>query len=470
MDCKTANTKENSNESKMILGFDASNICGGGGVTHLDELLRAAEPQEFGFDQVIVWGGESTLHVITDRPWLHKAHEPLLDRSLPIRLYWQCFMLDRLARSAGCTVLFVPGGSYGGSFRPFVTMSQNMLPFELYEASRFGFSWPRLRYHLLYRSQSSTFLRAQGMIFLSNYARKVIKGALHGRVADEAVIPHGVDTRFLCQPRKQKDISDYSLQNPFRILYVSTVNLYKHQWNVAEAVSKLQRSGLPIEVNFVGPAYPRALRRLKAVMSNIDSEGEYIHYTGSVPFDQLHSTYHQADAFVFASSCENLPNILLEAMAAGLPISCSNRGPMPEILGNAGVYFDPEKPNEIAGSLSELITDSDLRGKLAHSAYARAMNYSWSRCANETLGFLAQVAQERGGVCKNSDNHVMAEKILPIITNPELRASMSEKCLDKIDSHWNIWLQCERMSQAVRNAKNSMRNIGRFMTKSSDYK
>jgi len=380
----------------IVLGIDASNIRAGGGVTHLVELLRAAEPQEFGFDRVIVWGGESTLDVIEDRPWLDKGHEPLLDHALPIRVYWQRFKLARLARLARCTLLFVPGGSYGGSFRPFVTMCQNMLPFELSEASRFGFSWPGLRYRLLNRSQSSTFLRAQGLIFLSDYARDVVKGAPNGELARDVVIPHGVDARFLCQPREQKDISDYSAGNPFRILYVSIVNLYKHQWNVAEAVSELRGSGFPVEIDFVGPAYPRALRRLKVAMSSIDPAGEYIHYTSSVPFDRLHSRYQQADAFVFASSCENLPNILLEAMASGLPIACSNRGPMPETLGNAGVYFDPEMPNEIAGSLRELITDSALRTRLAHAAYARAMNYSWSRCANETFSFLAQVAQESG--------------------------------------------------------------------------
>ncbi|TKJ32824.1 MAG: glycosyl transferase [Planctomycetes bacterium B3_Pla] len=374
----------------MRLGIDASNIRSGGGVTHLDELLRAAEPQEFGFDQVIVWGCKSTLHVIEDRPWLCKAHEPLLDRALPARLYWQRFILDRLAHSAGCTVLFVPGGSYGGAFKPFVTMSQNMLPFESCEAGRFGFSWPRLRYHLLRLLQSSTFLRAQGVIFLSDYARKVVKGALNGEVARDVVIPHGVDTRFLCQPRKQKDISDYSPQNPFRILYVSIVNLYKHQWNVAEAVSRLRRTDLPVEVDFVGPSSPRALRRLKAVMTNADSPGEYIHYTGAVPFDQLHSTYHQADAFVFASSCENLPNILLEAMAAGLPIACSNQGPMPEILGDAGVYFNPEQPDEIAQALYSLVNDTSLRERCAWSAHEKAQQYSWSRCANETFDFLAQ--------------------------------------------------------------------------------
>ena len=375
----------------MILGIDASNIRSGGGLTHLYELLCAAEPRAFDFEQVIVWGGASTLQVIQDRTWLRKVHEPFLDRALHTRYYWQRFMLNRLARSARCSILFVPGGSYGGAFRPFITMSQNMLPFEFSEARRFGVSWPRLRYHLLHRLQSITFSRAQGVIFLTDYARSTVKRALDGQIPTDMVIPHGVDCRFLCQPRKQRDISEYSSRHPFRILYVSIVNLYKHQRNVAEAVSKLRRSGFPVEVDFVGPAYPPALRRLKTAMSIFDPEGEYSNYIGSVPFDKLHTAYKQADAFVFASSCENMPNILLEAMAAGLPIACSNRGPMPEILGDGGVYFNPEQPHEIADAIQTLLERPTLRQDCISSAFKTAQRYSWQRCATETFSFLAKV-------------------------------------------------------------------------------
>ena len=66
-----------------------------------------------------------------------------------------------------------------------------------------------------------------------------------------------------------------------------------------------------------------------------------------IPYHELHSEYKDADLGVFASSCENLPIILIEKMASGLPIACSNKGPMPEVLGSAGVYFDPENSYEI---------------------------------------------------------------------------------------------------------------------------
>ena len=87
-----------------------------------------------------------------------------------------------------------------------------------------------------------------------------------------------------------------------------------------------------------------------------------------------------------------MPNILLEAMASGLPIACSNRGPMPEVLGEAGVYFDPENAGSIASAILELIRSRDLRQRLAAAAFERARHYSWARCASETFDFLARAA------------------------------------------------------------------------------
>jgi glycosyltransferase involved in cell wall biosynthesis len=118
-----------------------------------------------------------------------------------------------------------------------------------------------------------------------------------------------------------------------------------------------------------------------------------VRYLGRIPHSELHARYAGADLCLFASTCENMPNILLEGMASGLPIACSDRGPMPEVLGDAGVYFDPEKPDEIARALRELIESPELRTKLAQSSFERVRRYSWRRCADETFKFLAEVAR-----------------------------------------------------------------------------
>jgi len=375
----------------MRIGIDASNIRAGGGVTHLVELLRVANPLAHGFSQVLVWSGKSTLDRIEDRSWLVKNHESLLDEPLPCRAFWQRFRLSKLARGRGCDVLFVPGGSYAGDFRPMVTMSRNMLPFEWRELRRYGRSLMTLKVMLLRWTQSSTFRRADGLIFLTQYAHDKVMQVVKTSADATAIIPHGVDDRFTSPPRKQLSITQYTADIPFRILYVSIIEVYKHQWHVAEAVARLRGSGLPVMLDLVGPAYTPALKRLRLTLGKIDPIGEFVRYSGVVPHAELHARYEQAELSLFASSCENMPNILLEGMSSGLPIACSNRGPMPEVLGDAGVYFDPENPDDIARALHTLIESPDLRAKLAKASFERVRSYSWRRCADETFRFLAEV-------------------------------------------------------------------------------
>jgi glycosyltransferase involved in cell wall biosynthesis len=135
------------------------------------------------------------------------------------------------------------------------------------------------------------------------------------------------------------------------------------------------------------------LRRLESAIDRWDPRGEFVKYSGAVSHALLREKYARSDICVFASSCENMPNILLEGMASGLPIACSRRGPMPEVLGDAGVYFDPESPADIARALRELIDSPSLRAELARRSFDRVQMFSWSRCASETFGFLARVAR-----------------------------------------------------------------------------
>jgi len=372
----------------MHVGIDASNLRAGGGITHLVEILGAAEPARHGVERVVVWGGRAILDRLPARPWLEGVHDARLDGGLVSRLWWQRSGLAKAA-AGRVDVLFLPGGSYGGRFTPFVTMSRSMLPFQAVERRRYGLSAMGLKMLLLRVGQASTFRRADGVIFLNTYARDVVTastGPLPGRTA---IIPHGVGEAFRLAPRPQRPAADFTPDRPFTLLYVSNLEPYKHQWHVVDAVARLRERGLPLSLTLVGHSYPIARPRLDAALAAARAHGDAIRYVGPAAHADLVRHYHGADAFVFASSCENMPNILLEAMAAGLPIACADRGPMPDVLGDAGVYFDPEQPASIAAALERVFMDPALRAALASGAHARAAAFSWTRCADETFAFLS---------------------------------------------------------------------------------
>lgn len=377
----------------IIIGIDATNLRCGGGRTHLIELLCAANPQMHGVHKVIVWGGRATLAELEERPWLEKVNPPELDGSLFQRSLWQRFSLSRVAKTSGCDLLFIPGGSFAANFHPVVTMCRNMLPFEWQELWRYGLTMTTLRLLLLRFIQSRTFQRADGVIFLTNYAKQQVLEVTGPLSGCGVIIPHGLNNRFFMEPKIQKPVDAYSVLCPYKILYVSIVNQYKHQWQLVEAVAQLRRqTKWPLALDLVGPAYPPALERLKNCLRQFDPENAWVTYHRSVPYAELHEMYARADLGVFASSCENMPNILLETMAAGLPIACSNRGPMPEILQAGGVYFDPENPEEIASALMQLIASPSLRTEMSTASYGLAKSYTWSRSSVNTFKLLADTA------------------------------------------------------------------------------
>lgn len=380
----------------MHLAIDASNIRQGGGLTHLTQLLSAANPGLAGIARVGVWAGSATLAALPERPWLDRYSHPWLDRSLPFRLAWQRWTLPSALASAGCDLLLAPGGSFSPACRiPTVAISQNMLPFESDEAARFGrLSAMRLKMRLLRASQSDAFRRAAGVIFLSAYARDRLVAALRLDSARTALVPHGIEPRFFCPPRPARNLAECSPTAPFRLLYVSIQMPYKHQIEVARAVARLRADGLPLAIDFVGAPWGVYGAAFAQECTRLDPTGDFLRCSGEVPFTRLHALYQAADGFVFASSCENLPNIMIEAMAAGLPILSSDRGPMPEVLGDAGSYFDPCSVDSIVAALLAFAEDRAQRTEFSAEAYKRARAYSWQRCADDTFAFIARTGAE----------------------------------------------------------------------------
>jgi len=331
------------------------------------------------------------LEAIEDRPWLVKYGDALLNRGLPFRAYWHVVQFHTLAEQAGCDLVFVPGGG-AGRFRPFVTMSQNLLPFEWLELKRFGLSLSTVKFLVLRLVLAGSFKKADGLIFLSDYARNVVTAATGTVSGDTTIVPHGINEAFRQVGKNRSTVARFSDERPCRILYVSIVHVYKHHWHVAEAVSRLRAEGLPVTLELVGPPASGSAT-LERSLQALDPDGRFITYRGSVPYAELPDVYVAADIFVFASSCENMPNILVEAMAAGLPIACSDRGPMPEVLGDAGVYFDPEDPQSIAAAVRQYIESPSLMVEKSRAAFERSKQFSWERCARETFSFLAECAR-----------------------------------------------------------------------------
>jgi glycosyltransferase involved in cell wall biosynthesis len=375
----------------MILGIDASNIKGGGGSTHINELILNFHFNDHNISKIIIWGSSATLSKINNYQWLIKISPKFLAHNSFVCLMWQKFLLSKAAKNEGCDLIFVPGGTFISNFRPFVTISQNMLPFENDEIKRFGFSRITIRLILLRILQTRTFQKSNGIIFLTQYAKNKVTKVTGSLGAKLSVISHGINPQFFLQPRIQLHKTKFTFDNPIKIIYVSTIDHYKHQWKVIHAISELRREGYPVSLKLVGSFIHSAKKRLIKSLNKFDKNNEWASYIGLVPYKELEDIYKHSDLAVFASSCENLPIILIEKMASGLPIACSNKGPMTEVLGTSGMYFNPEKPSEIKQALIGLIDNVDLRTKKSKDSFNKAQKYSWTKCSHKTFSFFEDV-------------------------------------------------------------------------------
>jgi len=368
-----------------IIGIDASNLLEGGGVTHLQELLFYSNPTKYNFEKIIVWGSKKTLNKISNVEWIEKKTNFFLNQNLFFRLFWRVFLIKYELKKSNCKILFSPGGSDSSGFKPMVTMCRNMLPFEREEALSFGIGLKSFKFLLLNHFQSKSFLKSNGLIFLTNYASEKVSAKLPILKNKSIIIPHGISNRFFIKPRKQKE--EYSQKDKCKIIYVSKTDPYKHHINLIKAINLLYQKKYHIELILIGPRGSSA-KEVENLICELDPQNSFINYLGGVSYEYLNTHYHSADIAVFASSCENMPNILLESMASGLPIACSNKGPMPEILGENAIYFNPNSIHEIFIAISKLIDSSKLREDLALKSYLLAKSYSWEISANKTFSYL----------------------------------------------------------------------------------
>lgn len=380
----------------MRIGIDATNIGGGGGITHLKEFLNQLASDTFlkNYYKVVVFGSEKVLDQCPNNIIIVKWTHPLLNKGLLERVFFQLFHFDKEIKKS-CDILFSITGDYIGKFKPVVSMSRNMLLYERDIWKEIKQPKEIIRFWLNFQKQKRAFHNSAGVIFISNYAKKIVSKQINLKGKQVSVIHHGISPRFYGAIQQQNSICDYSLTKPFRLLYVSTVHVYKHQWNLIESVGILRKKGYPIELDLVGGIiFKAAGLRLNKKLQQVDPDQEFIHYHGHIRYDKIEQYSKNTDGIIFASTCENMPNTLIESMASGVPIACSNKMPMPEFLKNNGFYFNSYDVDSITNAIEELLQNTQKRKVMAQNNLEEVKQYNWAKTTRQTLDFIEKIHKE----------------------------------------------------------------------------
>lgn len=183
------------------------------------------------------------------------------------------------------------------------------------------------------------------------------------------------------------------------LLYVGGLSPHKNIDGLLRAVAALPPSASPWHLAIVGDvANDTFLTCSEALQAQAREPGlaGHVTFTGFVPDEQLAALYRASTVLVLPSFSEGFGLPVLEAMACGVPVAVSNRFSLPEIVGDAGVLFDPDSTPDITQALSRVLGDAELRAAMRARGLERADAYSWRRGAERMARLLERVGAPSG--------------------------------------------------------------------------
>jgi glycosyltransferase involved in cell wall biosynthesis len=183
------------------------------------------------------------------------------------------------------------------------------------------------------------------------------------------------------------------LQAPF-ILTVGDLQRRKNHVGLIRAFDELVRAHpqLPHQLVIVGKENWRASAVHAAAKQS--SVADRIHFTGFVSDEGLLRLYGACDVFAYPSFYEGFGLPILEAMACGRAVACSNTSAMPEVADSAAILFNPNSNDEIVLALRDLLLNAELRQRMERLGMQRASMFSWENTASKTLDLYYAVAGE----------------------------------------------------------------------------
>ncbi len=368
---------------RVRLLFNGLHSKSGGGVTYLNNILpHFAADRDLDIHLCVHDDQRELLPDTLDNITVHTLDFPQGFWRLQLR---EQIDIPKLARKIGANVTFSPA-NYGPLTVPnSVILLRNALSVAFVERRPVKLAY----WALVYLATFLSLLRARGAITVSDYARRAASGSLAGFFRDRlTVIPHGVSEIFL-PPKKSAKRGKF-------LLAVSDLYVQKNFKNLIYAVARIASDHPGVTLKIAGrPIDTEYFAELKNLVSKEGLDGK-VEFLGQIHPQELVALYQRCGVFVFPSTVETFGNPLVEAMACGAPIACSNTAAMPEVVGDAAVFFNPRDVENMASVIGRFLNDAELCRDLGKKAVVRARNYSWEQTAEKTLAVIKDASMGTG--------------------------------------------------------------------------
>ena len=350
----------------------------GGGVTHLRNILP-----------FLAEDGRLEIHLFLHASQFERfapLHEGVRAHLFEFRegffrtLFWEQIVVPIMARAMRADVTFSPA-NYGPILAPnSVIMLRNVLSV----VGRERRLSKRAYWVGLALMTVISLLRSRHAIAVSDYALRTLTFGLRrifpGRLS---VVYHGVDPVFTPPPpgaRRER-----------YLLAVGDIYVQKNFHTLIDALSLVRVRHPDVTLRIAGRRVDEGY--YSEVMDRVAARGleDAVAFLGPVARDHLSELYRHCALLVFPSTAESFGHPLVEAMASGTAVASSDRSVMPEILGDAGCYFDPLNPRLIADGIIRVLDEPGLAEDLAGKGRRRVERFSWANSARRTADILARV-------------------------------------------------------------------------------
>ena len=375
----------------MIVGINAVNIKSGGGVSHIENILINLN-REFlkkeKINKIILWCNPY-LYSYLFKLKLYKKNITIIkikDNFL-YNILWKLYFLYTNLKKYNCDVLYSLDGIVLRKFKKVIIIYQNLLPFSNFEILRYGLSYQTIKLIFLRCIYYISKNKVDGVIYLNKYGKIKIENQI-GKPKNFFIIPHGVSNDYISNI-KRKSISKNSIIN---IIYVSPIDLYKHQWNVIKSIELLIRENFNIKLHIVGTYSNKKAKNLflKSYNELNSYKKNSVIYYSHLKKKEIINLLKKMDIFLFASSCESFGITLLEGVANKLPVFSSNMSGIPSTLGKKNIYFDPLNYLNIYTQFKKNLENFNyIKTRLAYKKILS--NYNWRKSSLSTFKFIAKV-------------------------------------------------------------------------------
>jgi glycosyltransferase involved in cell wall biosynthesis len=332
----------------------------GGTEIYLRNLLAALAEIDTENQYVIFTNRETGADLVPARPNFEHAPQAVTASFRPGRILWEQFRLPSAVRKHRLNVLFNPGFT-----APLVCPCPMVTVFHDLQHKRHPeyFRWFDLPFWNFFLWASAR--RSRGLIAVSEATRQDLH-RYYG--VDSQVVHHGVEREFF-EIAKKREPKNY-------LLCASTSHPHKN----LDRLLRVYRQSEHLPPLLITGVRGFAAREVEALA------GGNVKITGWIPRHDLRELFRSARGFIYPSIFEGFGMPVLEAMAAGVPVACSDIPPLREIAGDTVHYFDPASDDEIRAALLELAA-----GTLpTEAAQQRASEFSWTKTARETLAYLSK--------------------------------------------------------------------------------